>query len=120
MFRSSIDLKDSDGNQLITSYALHRPDGNWSLMLINRDEANPHTVSVVFENPATNSGSSFSGPVRVVSFGSDQYVWHDQGPKSHADPDNPPVGTDVTAGPETTFTLPKASITVLRGHLNSH
>jgi F5/8 type C domain-containing protein len=119
MFRSSIDLKDSDGNQLITSYALHRPDGNWSLMTVNRDEANAHTVRVTFENSATNSVVSFTGPVRVVSFGSDQYVWRDQGPKSHADPDNPPVGTDITAGPDTTFTLPKASITVLRGRINS-
>jgi hypothetical protein len=119
MFRSSIELKDGDGNQLITSYALHRPDNNWSLMLVNRDEANPHTVRVAFENSATNSASSFTGSVRIVSFGSDQYVWQDQGPKSQADPDNPPFGRDVIAGPETTFTLPKASITVLRGRTNS-
>ncbi len=120
MFRSSIDLKNSDGDQLITSYALHRPDGNWSLMLVNRDEANAHQIRVVFENSTSNSDTSFSGPVRVVSFGSDQYVWQDQGPKSHADPDAPPVGTSVVAGPETAFTLPRASITVLRGAINSH
>ncbi|HEV2378410.1 MAG TPA: hypothetical protein VG206_01290 [Terriglobia bacterium] len=34
---------------------------------------------------------------------------------SHADPDGPPVGSAVSGGPDATFTLPKASITVLRG-----
>ena len=31
MFPSSTGIKDSDGNVLVTSYAVHRPDGNWSL-----------------------------------------------------------------------------------------
>jgi hypothetical protein len=35
---SGTGVKDSEGNVLVTSYAVHRPDGNWSLMLVNRDE----------------------------------------------------------------------------------
>ena len=55
MFPSAVDLKnndikDAEGNVLVTSYAVHRPDGNWSLMLVNRDETNPHTVRVQFED----------------------------------------------------------------------
>lgn len=115
MFPSSTDIKDPDGNVLVTSYAVHRPDGNWSLMLVNRDETSPHTVRVQFENSETRQNGPFSGPVRLVTFGSEQYAWIDSGPASHADPDHPPVGTTVTATPQTTFTLPKASITVLRG-----
>ncbi len=46
MFPSSADIKDSDGNALVTSYAVRRPDGNWSLMLVNRDQNNPHTIRV--------------------------------------------------------------------------
>ena len=38
MFPSSTDIKDGEGNVLVTSYAVHRPDGNWSMMLVNRDE----------------------------------------------------------------------------------
>ena len=41
---------------------------------------------------------SFSGPVTLVTFGSEQYVWINDGPNSHADPDNPPVAT--TSGSE--------------------
>jgi hypothetical protein len=47
MFPSAVKITDRDGNSLVTSYALHRPDGNWSLMLVNRDQNNPHSVRVV-------------------------------------------------------------------------
>ncbi|MGA8285838.1 MAG: discoidin domain-containing protein [Candidatus Sulfotelmatobacter sp.] len=115
MFPSSVGIADSEGNALVTSYAVHRPDGNWSLMLVNRDENNPHTVRVLFEDSKSKRNASFSGPVTFVTFGSEQYVWINDGPNSHADPDHPPVATTVAAGPQTEFTLPKASITVLRG-----
>jgi hypothetical protein len=115
MFPSSTDIKDAEGNVLVTSYAVRRPDGNWSLMLVNRDETNPHTVRVQFEDSNSRQSAAFSGPVALVTFGSEQYVWINDGPGSHADPDHPPVATTVAAGPPTAFTLPKASITVLRG-----
>jgi hypothetical protein len=50
MYPSLTGIQDTDGNVLVTSYALHRPDGNWSLMLVNRDETNAHTVHVVFDD----------------------------------------------------------------------
>ncbi|MGC1646842.1 MAG: discoidin domain-containing protein [Candidatus Sulfotelmatobacter sp.] len=115
MFPSSTDIKDSEGNVLVTSYAVQRPDGNWSIMLVNRDESTPHTVRVQFYNSRTKQGVSFSGPVTLVTFGSEQYVWIDDGPNSHPDPDHQPVATMLTAAPQAIFILPKASITVLRG-----
>src|SRR5579859_2957131 len=44
MFPSSSDLAD------VTSYAVLRPDGNWSLMLANRDSGQAHAVQVVFDS----------------------------------------------------------------------
>jgi hypothetical protein len=116
MFSSATDIADAAGNVLVTSYAVYRPDGNWSLMLVNRDETSPHTVRVVFEDSTSKRNTTFSGPVTSVSFGSEQYVWINDGPNSHPDPDHPPVAT-VLQGPPSTFTLPKASITVLRGRV---
>jgi hypothetical protein len=118
MFEASNDIKDAEGNQLVTSYAVLRPDGNWSLMLVNRDESNPHAVRVAFQD-SKRRDVSFKGPVTVVTFGSEQYVWINEGPNSHADPDNPPIASVVNANPQTTFSLPKASITVLRGKVGS-
>jgi len=116
MFPSSSDVTDGDGNLLVTSYAVHRPDGTWSLMLVNRDSTSPHTVRVVFEDSQRKRKASFSGPVTSVSFGSEQYVWINDGPNSRPDPDQPPVASRLQ-GPPPTFTLPKASITVLRGRV---
>jgi hypothetical protein len=117
MFPSTTDIKDSDGNTMVTSYALHRPDGNWSLMLVNRDETSAHSVRVKFDTKSGNV-KSFRGPVTHVTFGSEQYVWRDEGLDSYADPDGPPVASMINATSETIYTIPKASITVLRGRLS--
>ena len=117
MFPATTDLKDEEGNVLVTSYAVRRPDDNWSLMLVNRDETHQHSVRVIFEESTSGKGVSFGGAVRDVTFGSEQYAWINDGLNSHADPDHPPVAATIAATPETVFILPKASITVLRGKL---
>jgi hypothetical protein len=117
MFPSSVSIPDSEGNALVTSYAVHRPDRQWSLMLVNRDENSPHTVRIVFEGSKTKRKLSFSGPVTLVTFGSEQYVWKNDGESSHADPDGPTVARIVPKTRDRTFVLPKASITVLRGEV---
>jgi hypothetical protein len=115
MFASSADVKDSDGNALVTSYAARRPDGNWSLMLVNRDENNAHAIRVEFSDG--HRDTSFDGELRLATFGSEQYVWINDGPNSHADPDGPIAARTVHANSQTTFILPKASVTVLRGNV---
>ena len=119
MFPSTTDIKDADGNLLVTIYAVHRPDGNWSLMLVNRDENNSHTVRVSFENQKEKHTATFSGPISYITFGSDQYVWLNDGPNSHPDPNLPPAAKSIEANAQTIFTLPKASITVLRGRITN-
>jgi len=113
MFATSSDIKDAEGNQLVTAYTVLRPDGNWSVMLVNRDENSAHQVRVGFSD--NGNTSSFSGPVTFVTFGSEQYMWINDGPNSHPDPDNPPVATTMDSSSDTVFTLPKASVSVLRG-----
>jgi hypothetical protein len=54
----------------------------------------------------------------MVTFGSEQYRWHANGPKGHPNPDGPPVTTSAAGGPESSFTLPPASLTVLRGKIS--
>ena len=119
MFRVIGTVKDAAGNALVTSYALKRPDGDWSIMLINKDQNNARTVQLVFEDSETGRVSHFVGKVHRVAFGSKQYVWHSMGPDSHAKPDDPPVRETVPGGPTARYMLPKASITVLRGKLEA-
>jgi len=113
LYSVDVGIEDSAGNALVTSYAVRRPDGQWALLLINKDRDNAHPVRVAFES---NGGAGhFSGTVRMVTFGSEQYVWHGGDATAHADPNLPPVVSSIEASAETVFTLPKASVTVLRG-----
>ena len=106
-------IEDAAGNMLVTSYAVRRPDGDWALLLVNKDKNNAHSIRIGFEDGGKSG--SFSGPVRMVTFGSEQYVWHGADASAHADPNLPPVVTSITASGDTAVTLPKASVTVLRG-----
>ena len=118
LFPAAADLRDDAGHVLITAYAAKRPDGDWSLMLINKDPSNAHPVKIEF---AENGGPArhFNGPVTMVTFGAEQYAWHPAGAKSHADPDGPPAMSTLNATSGEGFTLPKASVTVLRGKLGN-
>jgi hypothetical protein len=115
MYSAKTAIKDSEGNLLVTAYAVKRPDGNWSLMLVNKDETHAHTVRVSFEDAGGKRSAAFAGPVEWVTMGSEQYVWHAKGAESYADPDGPPIGKAVAGGPQATYELPKCSVTVLRG-----
>jgi F5/8 type C domain len=117
LYRAASDVTDSNGHLLVTAYALHRPDGQWSLMLINKDHDHPHRVSVLFQDREANRTSSFVGQVTRITFGKEQYQWHPDRKQGHADPDGVPVRVRVTADHATKYELPPATITVLRGAL---
>jgi hypothetical protein len=69
---SSSDVRDAAGNLLVTAYPVERPDGQWSVMLINKDN-NDHAVKVVFTDPETRRDRFFSGRVDRVAFGANEY-----------------------------------------------
>ncbi len=115
LYTVDVGIQDAAGNDLVTSYAVRRPDGNWALLLINKDRENAHPVRLAFASGGATG--HFSGAIRVVTFGSEQYVWHGADASAHADPELPPVVSSVDASAQTVFTLPKASVTVLRGEV---
>jgi len=115
LYSADAGIEDSAANALVTSYAVRRPDGHWALLLINKDRDSAHPVQIAFEN--SGGTGYFSGTIRMVTFGSEQYVWHGEDANAHADPNLPPVVSSINASAQTVFTLPKASITVLRGEV---
>jgi hypothetical protein len=116
-FRASSDVNDAAGNVMVTAYAVERPDGQWSVMLVNRDQFNDHAVKVAFSG--AKQERYLSGAVDRITFGSNEYQWHKDGTGGHADPDGPPSKSTVTGDAKTLYQLPKASITVLRGKLTN-
>jgi hypothetical protein len=84
-------------------------------MIINKDQMNAHPVRIEF-----GGDRFFSGSVALVTFGSEQYQWHPSESGGNADPDGPAARTAVKAGKDTVFTLPKASISVIRGKVSGN
>jgi hypothetical protein len=115
VYPASADIKDGRGHVLVTAYSVRRPDGKWSLLLVNKDQANPHSVVVEFHDASKHSNHYFQGTVKQVSFGADNYVWHANGQNGYANPDGPAVSSYESGGKGVEYTLPKASVTVLRG-----
>jgi len=106
------DLRNSQGEEVITAYALHRSDGLWSVMLINKDPEQVHEVTVTF-----NQSTTFTGPIEVSQFSSEQYQLNAD--RSHPLPlkSNPPAHFRIERNAP--LRLPAYSLTIVRGKLAS-
>jgi hypothetical protein len=118
LFLVASDVRDGDGVTLVTAYAVLRPDGEWSLLVVNKDRDHAHTVNIRFRGESgPESDRSFFGPLTLSVFGSAQYQWHAAGANGYAEPDGPPLKFTLKADARTAYELPKASIMVIRGKL---
>ncbi|MGA8407441.1 MAG: discoidin domain-containing protein [Candidatus Acidiferrales bacterium] len=138
VFSAKSDVEDGAGHALVTAYALKRPDGEWSLMIVNRDQQNGHRVRIAFQDQASDArAESFAGAVEIAEFGREQYHWwpaetrfmaHDEhaaehavvvNTKGYADPDGPIKHSEENGAPDTLYDLPAASVVVIRGRIGS-
>jgi hypothetical protein len=116
VFRATSDVTDSEGHVVVTAYALLRPDGQWSIMLVNKDYDNRREVHLSFVDSDTGDERFLGDNVAMVTFGKDQYPEHSDSAKK-ADRDIAALESVATGGAGASYILPPASITVLRGHL---
>ena len=132
VYSAKSDIGDGAGRELVTAYALKRPDGEWSLLVVNRDQQNAHRVRIAFRGDA-EPAASFAGPVEVAIFGSGQYKWNppltrfmahaEEAAKptivaytnGTADPDGPILRSKQEGKKDAVYDLPAASVVVLRG-----
>lgn len=101
IFPASADLVDAAARTVITAYAVHRPDGNWSLMLINHDLNAAHPVHLDLSD-ANNKSHSFTGQIALVQYCNNR-------------DDN--KNTTISPAADGNYNLPAGSITVIRGKL---
>ena len=134
VFAGRGDVDDGAGHQMVTAYAVKRPDGQWAVMAVNRDQEAAHKVRISFHEEGSKD-VHFVGPVEIATFGSGQYQWHPPRTRfmAHAeqsaqntivvenvgmaDPDGPIARTKITAANDTEYDLPAASVIVIRGRL---
>jgi hypothetical protein len=118
-YQAVSNARNADGEELITAYAVHRPDGLWSLLLINKDPARAFQTSISFRSAVSGSRGGFFGPIDVFQYSREQYILG--GP-----PDNPfPVKSDEPehkliqpSNSNQTLLLAPYSLTVVRGKLS--
>lgn len=115
VYPATSDIKASDGASLVTAYSVLRPDGQWSLLLINKDREASHAVTVSFQNGKATR--HFTGSVTAVQLGPQQYDWHANDAQGFPYPDGPLSSSVQTGGAGTAYALPPASVTVLRGNV---
>jgi hypothetical protein len=96
----------------VAAYALRRPDGTLSILLLNKDPRRARAVSIALSS--AGSVGPLTGPVTAEQLSSARYIWHPAGERGHARPDGPPMRATLDLGPRTKLTLPPLSITVLR------
>jgi hypothetical protein len=119
MYGAVGDLLDEANHELITAYAVKRPDGAWSLMIINKDPSNAHPVKIAFEENGKETAAQFTGAVETETFGAAEYVWRPSGATSHADPAGPATKATMEWKEGQKVLLPKASVMVLTGRVSA-
>jgi hypothetical protein len=137
VYSAKSDINDGAGHELVTAYVLKRPDGQWSVLAVNRDQENGHRVRIAFHK---DDGATlhFAGPLEIATFGSQQYKWnppltrfmaHAENAAARtivtytngtADPDGPILYSRQDAAQETLYDLPPASVVVVRGKVADH
>lgn len=95
--------RDHAGRSLVSTFALMRPDGSRSLLLINKDPRNPVRVSP--------KGLGITSP-RCVTYSAKQYAWKPDGLMGHPSRNMEP--SVLRLSKDQFVTLPPWSLTVIR------
>ena len=90
-------------NRLVSAYALLRPSGEFSILIVNKSPTMPESVN-----------SPFEGPFTVTSFSGVQYKWQAAGSRSRPLRSNPPARSQQIA--KSVQILPY-SLTVITGQM---
>ncbi|PZR37341.1 discoidin domain-containing protein [Caulobacter segnis] len=107
-------VRDAKGRAPVTAYAVKRPDGQWALMLVNRDAETAHAAKLVFRDAAGRS-RGFQGQVEVWRYDGTRYAWKDDGENSRPSKTLPALRLRQDGRRE--VVLPPWSLTVVRGRL---
>jgi hypothetical protein len=114
LYPALLDSLPADARRYVTAWPLHRPDGRWSVMLINRSPTRDFQVSLAFGG-ANGTTQNLSGRWQAFQYGKADYRWVSEGPNGHPALDGPPRAVSGAGG---VIALPPYSITVV--HVSQH
>ncbi|HEX7721486.1 MAG TPA: discoidin domain-containing protein [Pyrinomonadaceae bacterium] len=117
LFLASSDVRDENGDELVTAYAAHRPDGLWSVLLINKDPNRTFDANLLFRTGGSGGARSFTGNVEVYQYSRKQYELG--GPANNPYPlkAEEPEHKVIQSKSFPKISLPPYSLTIVRGLL---
>ena len=118
IFPAVSDVRSAKGEPLVVAFVTRRPDGQWAILLLNKDPKQSHTAQIRFRNSQTGKAGRWNGPRHVVQYSPKQYEWKADGDNGHPIRNLPPETFAVSDPPDTPVALPAYSLTVIRGGLD--
>jgi hypothetical protein len=113
MYSTTSNVRDAQGQALVTAYTVRRPDGKFSVLLFNKDPG--RAVTVRLTQSTGGETHAIQAGLDLDQYSPEQYQWnpsHGRGNGGHPDPNDPPIRTTVSADTGATIKLPPYSITV--------
>ncbi|HEY6803242.1 MAG TPA: discoidin domain-containing protein [Pyrinomonadaceae bacterium] len=112
-------VSDSERRRLptVSAYAVRRPDGLWSVLLINKDPLQTYKIRVSFGPGKRELDGTSEAPLELYQYSSAQYVLSDDASNPVPIKNDPPVATTLNNKADL-IELPPYSLTVLRGRDN--
>ncbi|MBV8980260.1 MAG: discoidin domain-containing protein [Acidimicrobiia bacterium] len=95
----------------VTAYAVHRPDGQWAVLVLNKDASRTWDLTVSFD--AGGRRVAFGPSLKLFQFGPAQYQWRPNGDHGQTGSSEPPAERTVLA--DRPLVAPPSSISVLVG-----
>jgi hypothetical protein len=119
IYPAASNVRNSKGEELITAYAVHRPDGLWALMLINKDPQRTFETNLVFRNLLSGWAGSFEGKVDVYQYSANQYLLGGPAGNPYPVKVEEPEHRIVELSGQALMSLQPYSMMIIRGRLQS-
>ena len=114
MYAATSDAKDADGNELVTAYAVKRPDELWSLLVINKDPRQSFDINLLFQSRA-----NMKAPIDIYQYSEMQYALGGSMKNPHPiRAENPSHTVLESPARLKDLSLPPYSLTIIRGGLS--
>jgi hypothetical protein len=114
IFTAESNIKDTDGNEIITAYPIYEADGKWSVMLINKDERKGYHAQINITNIKNGKTAPFPMNADLWQFSEDEYKWKAAGANGQPERSKMPEPVSLYAGKTDGIDLPPFSITIIK------
>ena len=115
LYEITLHPRQRRGESLLTAYAVYRPDGLWSLLVINKDSRRAYNINLEFFNQSTGITMPLRAPLDLYQFSEEQYQLSVDKSNPYTIRSSPPTHQLLEKGDAARILLPPYSLTVIRG-----